>query len=254
MITLGESSKIYAGMTWTRMIRGKLVWVSAILLALPILGAVGLVAGGHWGRGLFDNLLEIYFRFLVPFVPALLASPVVAEEIESRTFTFVFARPAPRSALVLGKFVAVVTPVALATTASIAITWLICMLRFPGDMAENVPHLGRALAAGLLGVCTFAALASALGSMFTRHPFVAVMGYLLMIEAGLGSAPIVLNLLAVTWHLRNVADLPLAEVAFMAVHVPPWASAAVAVFVAALGLGGAALAVSGAEYHGKAGS
>jgi ABC-type transport system involved in multi-copper enzyme maturation permease subunit len=251
MIGLGEASGIYAGMTWTRLRRGRLLWVSGVLLMLPVLAAVGLLAGGHWGRGLFDELLEIYFRFLVPFVPALLASPCVAEEIENKTFTFVFARPAPRPALVLGKYIAVALPIALATAVSIALTWLISMLRFPSDLGDTVTHLLRAEAAAMLGVLAFAALASAFGSMFTRHPFVAVMGYLLIIEAGLGSAPIVLNLLAVSWHLRNLADLPLAEISFMAIHVPAWGSAVVAAFVGALGVGLAALSVSGAEYHGR---
>jgi ABC-type transport system involved in multi-copper enzyme maturation permease subunit len=251
MIGLGSASGIYAGLTWKRLKRGRLLWVCAALLALPVIGAGALVAAGHWGRGLFDEVLEMYFRFLVPFVPALLASPVIAEEIESKTYTFVFARPAPRAALVLGKFVAVVTPVALTTVASIALVWLLAMIRFPGDMAENLPHLAQAELAAVLGTVAFAALASALGSLFTRHPFAAVVGYLLLIEAGLGSAPIVLNLLAMSWHLRNLADLPLAEVSFMVLHVPGWVSAALVLAVSGACLGGAAMAVSGGEYNGR---
>jgi ABC-type transport system involved in multi-copper enzyme maturation permease subunit len=251
VIGLGAASQIYAGLTWKRLKRGRLVWVCAALLALPVVGAGALAAAGHWGRGLFDEILEVYFRFLIPFVPALLASPVIAEEIENKTYTFVFARPAPRSALVLGKFVAVVTPAAAATTISIALVWLLAMIRFPGDMADNVAHLAQAEAAALLGTFAFAALASALGSLFTRHPFAAVVGYLLLIEAGLGSAPIVVNLLAMSWHLRNPADLPLAEVSFMALHVPGWISAAIVLSVSSLSLAGAAMAVSGAEYNGR---
>lgn len=254
VIGLGEAAGIYAGMTWTRLKRGRLLRVCAALLALPVVGGVALMAAGHWGRGFFDELAEVYFRFLIPFVPALLASPQVAEEIEGRTFTFVFARPAPRSALVLGKYVAVVVPTAIAVAAALALCWLVAMLRFPQDLGPTFGHLARVEAAAVLGVATFAALASALGAMFTRHPFVAVMTYLLLVEAGLGAAPIALNLLAMSWHLRNLAELPLPEVSFMALHVPAYVSALVPVAFGGLCLGGATMIVSGAEYHGKVGS
>jgi ABC-type transport system involved in multi-copper enzyme maturation permease subunit len=251
MIGVGAASGIYAGLTWKRLKRGRLLWVCGVLLLLPVVGAGALAAAGHWGRSLFDEVLELYFRFLVPFVPALLASPVIAEEIENKTFTFAFARPAPRSALVLGKYVAVVVPAALATMVSIALVWLLAMLRFPEDMGGNLPHLAQAELAAVIGTFAFAALASALGSLFTKHPFAGVIGYLLIIEAGLGSAPIVLNLLSMSWHLRNLADLPLAEVSFMALHVPGWVSALIVGVVSTTCLGGAALAVSGSEYNGR---
>ncbi len=249
MISLGEASGIYAGMTWTRLKRGKLLWVCGALLSLPVLGTAALAAGGHFGRGLFDNLLEMYFRFLIPFVPALLASPCVAEEIENRTFTFVFARPAPRPALVLGKFVAVVVPAVLATVASIALVWVVSMIRFPQDYADTAMHLVRVECAAALGIIAFAALSTMLGALFTKHPFMASTGYLLLVEAGLGSTPIVLNLVSVSWHLRNLADLPLPAVSFMAFNIPPWGSLIWPSVIIALGLGMASLSVSGAEYH-----
>lgn len=245
---LGAAARIYADMTWTRLKRGRLLWTCAILLALPILGAAALVIGGHWGTGLFDELMEIYFRFLVPFVPALLASPIIAEEIESRTFTFVFARPAPRPALVMGKYFAVVVPVLLAQLAAVTLIYFISLLRFPGDIGSNLGHLGTTVLAVALGTLVFAAIALALGSAFTKHPFVGVVLYLLLIEAGLGSAPIVLNLMAMSWHLRNLAGLPVPDIAFMALHVPAYASALVAAAVTGLCVFLASVSVSGAEY------
>lgn len=245
---LGASARIYADMTWTRLKRGRLLWACAVLLALPILGAGALVIGGHWGTGLFDELMEIYFKFLLPFVPALLASPIIAEEIESRTFTFVFARPAPRPALVLGKYFAVVMPILLAQLVAVTLIYFIALARFPSDIGPNLGHLAVTLLAAALGTLVFAAIALALGSAFTKHPFVGVVLYLLLIEAGLGSAPIVLNLLAMTWHLRNLAGLPVPDIAFMALHVPAWASAVVVSMVTALCVFLSTASVSGAEY------
>ena len=95
---------------WMRLRRGRLVWVALVLLALPVLATALLAASGKWGRDLFDNILEVHFRFLVLFLPALATSQAVGEEIDQKTFTFVFARPAPRWAMSIGKYLAATLP------------------------------------------------------------------------------------------------------------------------------------------------
>ncbi len=251
MIGLGEASRLYAGLTWTRLRRGRLLYVCAVLLALPIVGTGALAIAGYQDSGFFNDVMELYFRFLIPFVPALLASPVVAEEIDAKTYTFLFARPAPRSALVLGKYVAVVVPTIVVTVVAVAACWLLAMVRVPDRMAEQLPHLAQAELAAVLGTLAFASLASVLGSLFTRHPFMGVIAYLLVVEAGLGSAPVVLNLLAISWHLRNLADLPLAEVSFFALHVPGWISGILVGALASVTLLLASWLVSESEYNSR---
>lgn len=248
-ISLADGAAIYLRMTLLRLRRGRALWAAAALLALPLLYAGGLAIGGHWGRGLFDDVSELYFRFLIPFVPALTASAAVAEEIENKTFTFVFARPAPRGALVVGKLAAAILPAVAMVVPSLLLTWVVAQLRFPADMAETWPHLLRVELAAVLGLGAYGALAMALGTIFSRHPIVAVVGYLLLIEAGIGSAPIVLNMIAIAWHLRNVAELPLPETAFMALQVPWWGSATVAALVTPMLAFLATIAINGAEYR-----
>jgi ABC-type transport system involved in multi-copper enzyme maturation permease subunit len=245
---LAGGAGVIARMTMTRLRRGRLLWVCLALLALPVAGAAVLAAGGNGLRDLYDNLLEIYFYFLVPFVPALLASPSVAEEVEARTVTFLFARPAPRAALVLGKYLAVVASVGAAVALSLAAAWLISMLPAPSEIPENLAHLARTELAALLGVAAFGALACAASALFSRHPFAAVVIYLVVVEAGLGTAPLMVNLLAISWHLRNLAELPRPESMFFAVAVAPWESALLAAGAAALLLAVASLVVRHAEY------
>jgi ABC-type transport system involved in multi-copper enzyme maturation permease subunit len=208
-----------------------------------------LAIAGHWGRGLFDDVCELYFRFLVPFVPALTASGAVAEEIENKTFTFVFARPTPRGALVVGKLAAATLPALAVIVPSLLVCWLVAHVRFPADMAESWPHLLRVELAAVGGILAFGALAMVIGTVFSRHPIVAVLIYLLLIEAGLGSAPLVINMIAISWHVRNLAELPLPETAFMAFSVPWWASALVPFALTPLLTFLATVAVNGAEYR-----
>lgn len=244
-----EAARIFARMSWLRMRRGRVVWLAAALFALPLVYVGGLAIAGHWGRGLFDDVCELYFRFLVPFVPALTASATVAEEIENKTFTFVFARPAPRGALVIGKLWAATAPAIAVVVPSLALAWLVAQARFPSDMADSWPHLLRVELAAVAGLAAYGSLAAAIGTLFSRHPLVAVLVYLMLIEAALGSAPIVLNLITVGWHLRNIAELPLPDTAFMALTVPWWGSAVVALAVTPGLVFLTTVAVNGAEYR-----
>jgi ABC-type transport system involved in multi-copper enzyme maturation permease subunit len=246
---MGEASRIYARMAWLRMRRGRVVWLAAAMFALPLVYVAGLAIAGHWGRGLFDDVCELYFLFLIPFVPALTASATVAEEIENKTFTFVFARPAPRGAMVIGKLWAATVPAIFVVVPSLVIAWVVAQLRFTSDMADTWPHLLRVELAAVAGLCAYGALSTAIGTLFSRHPLVAVLVYLMLIEAGLGSAPIVLNLITVHWHLRNIAELPLPDTAFMALTVPWWGSAIFAVLVTPLFVWLTNVAVNGAEYR-----
>jgi ABC-type transport system involved in multi-copper enzyme maturation permease subunit len=249
VIAMSAASRIYARMAWLRLRRGRIVWVAAVLFALPLVYVGGLAIAGHWGRGLFDDVCELYFRFLVWFVPALTASAAVAEEIESKTFTFVFARPAPRGALILGKLWAATVPAIVVVVPSLALAWLVAQLRFAGDMAETWPHLLRVELAAVAGLAAYGALAAAIGTLFSRHPLVAVLFYLVLVEEGLGSAPLVLNLITVGWHLRNVAELPLPDTTFLALSVPWWASALTALLVTPGLVALTIVGVNGAEYR-----
>jgi len=244
-----EAARIYARMAWLRIRRGRMVWMAAALFALPLVYVAGLAIAGHWGRGLFDDINELYFRFLIPFVPALTASAAVAEEIENKTFTFVFARPAPRGALVIGKLWATTAPAVAVVVPSLALAWVVAQLRFSGDMADTWPHLLRVELAAVLGLCAYGALAAAIGTLFSRHPLVAVLVYLMLIETLLASAPIVLNLVTIAWHLRNIAELPLPDTAFMAVTVPWWGSALFALAVTPGLVALTTIGVNGAEYR-----
>lgn len=249
MPTMAQSIGIYRRMHTARLSRGRLRFAAAALLVLPIVGtAVAL----PFARDVFDSVIEVYFRFLLPFIPALGASAMVSEEIESKTFTYIFARPASRWAMVFGKYVAFTVPLVAGFAISIACTYALGSLRGTGeDFVNGLIHLGRVVAAASLGVVVFGAIAAVVGSWFTRHPFVAVMGYLLLVEAMFGSLPVIINLVAMSWHLRNLAGLPLTTSAFFSseLSIPMYVSTLVVAGVSLLALCGAASSVSGAEYR-----
>ncbi|HWE28591.1 MAG TPA: ABC transporter permease [Polyangia bacterium] len=246
---MATGTRIHARLSWTRLKRGRMAWAAAAMFALPLAYVGGLAIAGHFGRGLFDEVNELYFRFLVPFVPTLLLSSAVAEEVENKTFTFVFARPAPRGSLVLGKWIAATLPALAVIVPSIAISWTVANLRFPDYFASEWPHLLRVEAAAVLGLAFYGALAATLGSAFSRHPLIVVLLYLVFIEEFLGAAPIVLDMLAASWHLRNLAGLPLPPTQFLVIAVPAWLSALLLAVVTPALLALCMWSVTGAEYR-----
>jgi ABC-type transport system involved in multi-copper enzyme maturation permease subunit len=242
---LGGATRVYVRLTLLRLARGRLPLLIALVCLLPILAAAGLAAGGGWGRGLFDELIDVYFRFLVPFGPALLLAPHIAEEAERRTVSLLFARPAPRAALVLGKLACVGGLLALAAALSIPAVFAIAMARFPGDVPDQLTHLARAEGGAALGIVVFAALAQALGALFVRH---AVLGALAVLaaDAGLSSLPVALR--GATWHLRNLVDLPQATPYLGGAPVSPLFSLGVLLVLGALALTFACWRVTTSEY------
>jgi ABC-type transport system involved in multi-copper enzyme maturation permease subunit len=245
--SLGRSIGTYRRMHWTRLKRGRLRYALVVLLLLPV-GAAAAALG--FERAPFDYVLELYFRFLTPFLPALGASAIVSEEIDAKTFTFIFARPAPRWAMVLGKFVAFTAPLVVGFALSLALTYGVASLRGGvEDFTGGLGHFARVLGVVLLGVVMFSAVTSLVGSWFTRSPFMGAIGYVLLIEWIFSFVPF-FKLLTITWHLRNLAAFHVTSVFMISdARVPLWASAAAVCFLGLLSMFGAAGAVSGAEYR-----
>jgi ABC-type transport system involved in multi-copper enzyme maturation permease subunit len=199
--------KTYARLAWLSLKRKKLVWICAGISLLPALASIALIAQGNGGRDLYDNLLKLYFGFTVPFVPTLLLASAVNDEVEGKTYTFLFARPAPRWSMLVGKFAAATAAGAVMMAAALAVAWGLCLTRLQGDFGPELVHFLRSELAAVLGVAAFGALAAALGTAFVKHPLIAALIYLLIIEVWLGSQPVILNVAAISWHLRNVAEL-----------------------------------------------
>jgi hypothetical protein len=215
MIGLAQASRIYAGLFWRRLRRGRLIGGAAVLALGPaVIAGIG-VAGGRWGAGLFHEALELYLRLLLPLGPVLLASPVVGEELEQNTHTYLFARPAPRSALVLGKCATaalVLMPVyAIGVLATFAVSVLLPATYGgqvnAGDVGSAAATLPGALFGVLLGVPVFTGVAAGVGTLLPRRPMLAGFLYILVMEELFGNLPGVLKALSVSFYIRSIAGM-----------------------------------------------
>jgi ABC-type transport system involved in multi-copper enzyme maturation permease subunit len=203
--------------------RGRLLGYAG-LLALPALAAIALAGAGHWGGGVFDELLEPTMGFLAPFLCATLFGPAIADEVERGTAGFLFVRPAPRAALLLGRL-SVAGPVLIgAACGAMLVSFFALHLRFPDDIPRALPHLFAALFAMALALLLYALLAVGIGASFRKRPVGALL-VLFLVDAGLSRTPFVLRVLSPAHHLRAVGGFPDSGVALLPFTIPLWASA-----------------------------
>lgn len=191
-----------ARLTWKRLWRGRAVWVAIVLAGLPLL--FGAVVGSQETEPAEMWRLAATFALRLPLMlaVALLLAPALGEEIDARTYTYLWSRPLPRHALLFGKMVALAPPLAAVFVASVALTFPITLGPVAG---EHLDALARALAAVLGAVLGTSAVALGIGTLFARHPFVIVLGYVLGIEQLLPFVP-TLRSLSVAYHVTVIAD------------------------------------------------
>ncbi len=233
---------VYRRLLWLRLARGRLIWLSVILFLLPVIVTGVLAANGDWGLGFFDKVAESYLTFLVPLTAALLAAPTIADEIEGKTFTFVFARPAPRYTLLVGRLLAAAPALLLAVVICVPLSWLFTQLKYPTEMAASLPHLLRMVTAIALSVLGFFSLAQLFGAVFPKHPFLASLAYFFVVESEVGTSRISLRNLTMTFHLRNLSGLSTAALS-------PALSAAIVLVLCLAALIVASVLVTRAEYQ-----
>jgi hypothetical protein len=145
---------ILAGVARKRLWRGRAIWVVGLLAVLsPLIAAWARAEGERW-----EVSGQFTMRVFVMIAAALLLASAVGEEIEAKTYGYLWSRPIARSTLILGKLVATV-PVLL-----------------------GLALLSMSLA--FLGV----------GAIFPRHPFVFILGWFMLAETALSVIPNVSNL------------------------------------------------------------
>ncbi len=123
-------------------LRTKRFWICVVLAAAPPL--IALMAAENAGATAIALPLSMLFvlQIVVPVIGLLLGSTVVTEEVENRTLTFVFTRPVPRAALLLGRYGATIVLVALLMVPS-------CLALVA---AVSAPHSGDATARRVIDI------------------------------------------------------------------------------------------------------
>ena len=147
----------------------------------------------HW-------LIDVYFFIVVPLNCVRMCGPLIRDELEADTLSFLTIRPLSRARLLMLKFIS--------QTAWLQIAMLVqALLLFAVAAVRKIPDLGRLvplfLGAQCLAVLAWSALGMLLGQISKRYMALALL-YGLIVEMGIGRIPTNINTLSLMRHLKTL--------------------------------------------------
>jgi ABC-type transport system involved in multi-copper enzyme maturation permease subunit len=180
-------------------------WTRRTVACLALAGLPPLVAwiaqragSGHHGVAIATHVgWLLLVQVVTPLLALLSGSAVVTEEIEDRTITYLFSRPIPRAAVLLGRWLAALVVVSFFLGVSAILT---CVA---AGAASESGLLRPLLAASLIGGAVYSGLFASVG-VFVRHPMIAGLGYTFAIEGFLANLPGKNQSLTIQYYLRSL--------------------------------------------------
>jgi ABC-type transport system involved in multi-copper enzyme maturation permease subunit len=166
---------------------GQMLWSRrsvflGVLVGGPVLLAVGLrivatlygsrlringaQAGGSAIFGMMIWLL--YIRFIVPVLGVFYGTSLIADEVDDKTITYLFTRPIPRSAVLLGKYFAYLVCTVLLVLPSVMLVFFLVVPMGNSAIAEAFPSLLADLGMLAAGLAAYGAVFALVGTTLKR--------------------------------------------------------------------------------------
>jgi ABC-type transport system involved in multi-copper enzyme maturation permease subunit len=217
-LSLGE-------MLWSRrtifmaLVVGLPVLIAVIIRLLFELGAPGMRVSNNQVTGpvIFGLMIWVFFiRFSIPVLGVFYGTSLIADEVEDKTITYLFSRPIPRGAVLVGKYLAYLACTIFVVLPSVVGVWLL-IYPIGGSLGAGFPDLLIDLALLALGLAVYGAVFALIGAAMSRPLLVGlifVFGWETMVMA----IPGTLKRFSVAYYLQGLvphampADSPLAMI------------------------------------------
>ncbi|CAN5815514.1 hypothetical protein BH24ACI5_BH24ACI5_01340 [soil metagenome] len=164
-------------MLWSRRTVFMMLIVGApVLIALIIRGLVSLGAPMMQGPGnvrmtgpaIFGMMIWIfYLRFTVPVLGVFYGTSLIADEVEDKTITYLFTRPIPKGAVLVGKYLAYLVSTIFVVLPSVMLVYLL-IVPMQGSLGGSFLDLVKDLALLALGLSVYGAVFAFIGAKFKR--------------------------------------------------------------------------------------
>ena len=165
----------FGEMLWSRrtifmaLVVGGPVLLAVIFRVVEAFGAPALRVNGARvaGGSVFGVMIwMLYVRFIVPVLGLFYGTSLMADEVEDKTITYLFTRPIPRGAVLLGKYLAYLASTALVVLPSVMLTYFLTV------PFSQVPSTFRSLVLDLgilaLGLAVYGAVFAFVGARMKR--------------------------------------------------------------------------------------
>ena len=125
------------------------------------------------GPVIFGGMIWLlYLRFIVPVLGAFYGTSLISDEVEDRTITYLFTRPVPRGAVILGKYLAYLVCTTLVVLPSVTAVYLLIIPVSGGSIGGTFLQLLTDLGLLALGLAVYGAVFALIGALVPR-PLVA---------------------------------------------------------------------------------
>jgi ABC-2 type transport system permease protein len=135
-------------------------------LNLPALRVNGVRVGGAVVFGMM--IWFLYLRFIVPILGVFYGTALIADEVDDKTITYLFVRPVPRGAVLLGKYLAYLACTVLIVLPSVMIVYFLVVPIGSGSIAGSFPDLLKDLMLLALGLAAYGAVFAFIGAQLRR--------------------------------------------------------------------------------------
>jgi ABC-type transport system involved in multi-copper enzyme maturation permease subunit len=161
------------------------------------------VNGGEVSGAMIFGMIMwlLYIRFIVPVLGVFYGTALRADEIDDKTITYLFTRPIPRGAVLLGKYLAYLACTILLILPSVVLVYFLIVPLGGGSIGAAFPSLLAdlgMLAAGLVG---YGAVFAFVGARLKR-PLIIGLVFALGWEPGVLLFPGYLKRLTVAYYLQ----------------------------------------------------
>jgi len=163
-------------MLWSRRtVFMALVVLGPVLIALFVRLLVGLgvpvgdVNGVQMtGPAMFGMVIWIfYLRFTVPVLGVFYGTALIADEVDDKTITYLFSRPIPRGAVLLGKYLAYLVATGFVVLPSVSLVYLL-IVPIGGSLGGSFLDFVKDLVLLAVGLAVYGALFAFIGAWFRR--------------------------------------------------------------------------------------
>jgi ABC-type transport system involved in multi-copper enzyme maturation permease subunit len=159
----------------------------------------GAMAGGATIFGMMIWLL--YIRFIIPILGVFYGTALIADEVDDKTITYLFTRPIPRSAVLLGKYLAYLVCTVLLVLPSIVLVFFLIVPIGDGSIGSAFPSLVKDLGMVAIGLAAYGAVFALVGTRLKR-PLVAGLVFAFGWEPAVLFFPGYLKRLTVAYYLQ----------------------------------------------------
>ena len=179
MSFFGASKRVFdlslGEMLWSRrtifmgLVVGGPVLLAVIVKLVQMFGMSALRVNGQSvaGFGIFGVMIWMLFlRFIIPVLGVFYGTALLADEVDDKTITYLFTRPIPRGAVLLGKYMAYLVCTVLVVLPSVMLTYFLIVP--PSEIAGTFRSLLLDLGILGLGLASYGAMFSFVGAWLKR--------------------------------------------------------------------------------------